>query len=81
MLLETRIKRMAQHLKQRGFCVVFDRDLERCWPSSRMSSARRERKSKKYAESQGCNAAILDAGFGMKAILQKPEFGIGAASI
>ena len=40
----------------------------RCWPSSRMSRAERERKIQEFAESQGCNAAILDAGFGTRAI-------------
>src|SRR5262245_26688816 len=25
---------IAQQLKERGFCLVFNDDLERCWPSS-----------------------------------------------
>jgi hypothetical protein len=46
-----------------------------------MSRGERERKIQEFAESQGCNAAILDAGFGTRAILQKLELGIDAASI
>ena len=69
--LKTLAERITQRLKERGFCVVFDRDLERCWPSSRMSRAERERKIQELAESQGCTAAILDAGFGTRAIFQK----------
>jgi muramoyltetrapeptide carboxypeptidase LdcA involved in peptidoglycan recycling len=79
--LKTLAEHIAQQLKERGFCVIFDRDLERCWPSSRMSRGERERKIQEFAESQGCNAAILDAGFGTRAILQKLELGIDAASI
>ena len=78
--LETLAEHIAQELKERGFCVVFDRDLERCWPSSRMARAERERKIQGFAESQGWTTAILDAGFGTTAIFQKPEPGIDAAS-
>jgi len=44
---------IAQQLKERGFCVVFEGDLERCWPSSGMSQTERERKIQDFAESQG----------------------------
>jgi hypothetical protein len=72
---------IAQQLKERGFCVVFDCDLERCWPSSGMSQADRERKIQDFAESQGWTAAILEAGFATRAIFQKSEPSIDAASI
>jgi hypothetical protein len=72
---------IAQQLKERGFCVVFECDLERCWPSSGMSPAERERKIQDFAESQGWTAAILNAGFATRAIFQKPEPSIDAASI
>ena len=62
---------IAQQLKERGFCVVLDLDLERCWPSSRMPQAERESKIQEFAESQGWTAATLDAGFGTRAIFQK----------
>ncbi len=72
---------ITQQLEERGFCVVLDSDLERCWPSSRMAQAEQERKIQDFAESQGWTAAILDAGFITRAIFQKPEPGINAESI
>jgi len=71
---------IAQQLKERGFCVVFEGDLERCWPSSGMSEAERERKIQDFAESQGWTAAI-EAGFATIAIFEKPEPSIDAALI
>ena len=71
---------IAQQLKERGFCVVFEGDLERCWQSSGMSRAERERKIQDFAESQGWTAAI-QAGFATRAIFQKAEPGIDAESI
>jgi hypothetical protein len=72
---------VAQQLEERAFCVVFEGDLDRCWPSSGMSQAERERKIQDFAESQGWTAAILEAGFATRAIFQKPEPGIDAESI
>jgi hypothetical protein len=79
--LKVLAEHIAQQLKERAFCVVFDGDLERCWPSSGMSQAERERKIQDFAESQGWTAAILEAGFATRAIFQKAEPGIDAASI
>jgi hypothetical protein len=72
---------IAQQLNERGFCVVFEGDLERCWPSSGMSQAEREREIQDFAESQGWAAAILEAGFTTRAIFQKAEPSIDAVSI
>ena len=80
-VLKILAEHIAQQLKERGFCVVFDRDLERCWPSGRMTRAEREREIQDFAESQGWTAAILDAGSTTRAIFQKPEPGIDAESI
>jgi hypothetical protein len=71
---------IAQQLEKRGFCVVFEHDLERCWPSSGMSQAERERKIRDFAESQGWTAAI-QAGFATRAIFEKAEPGIDTESI
>jgi hypothetical protein len=72
---------IAQQLRGRGFCVVFEHDLERCWPRGEMLQSERERKIQDFAESQGWTAAILDAGFSIRAIFQEPEPSIDAASI
>jgi hypothetical protein len=79
-LLGILAEHIAQQLKERGFCVVFEHDLERCWPSSGMSQAERERKIQDFAESQGWTAAI-QAGFATRAIFQKAEPSIDAESI
>jgi len=71
--LKTLTEHIAQQLKQRGFCVVFEYDLERCWPSSRMARPERERKIQEFAEAQGWTAAIRDAGFVTRVILRKLE--------
>ena len=77
------LKILAEHIeqqfKERGFCVVFEHDLERRWPSSEMSQAEREKKIRDFAESQGWTAAI-QAGFATRAIFQKAEPGIEAES-
>ena len=72
---------IAQQLNERGFCVVFDRDLERCWSSGKMTRAEREREIQAFAESQGWTASILNAGFPMSARFQKAEASGDAASI
>ncbi len=46
-----------------------------------MARAELEREIQGFAESQGWTAAILDAGFGTRAILRKLEPSIGVASI
>jgi hypothetical protein len=72
---------IAQQLKERRSCLVFEHDLERCWPSSGMSRPERDRKIQDFAESQGWTVAILDAGWCTRAKFQKPEPSIDAASI
>jgi hypothetical protein len=79
--LEILARHIAQQLEERGFCVVFDRDLERCWPSGRMTRAEREIEIQAFAESQRWTAAILNAGFFMSVRFQKAEPGSDAASI
>jgi hypothetical protein len=79
--MKTLAEYIAQQLKNREFFVVFEHDLERCWPSNRMSRAEREREIQGFAESQGWTAAILDGAFGMRAILRKVEPAIDTASI
>jgi hypothetical protein len=62
---------VAQQLEERAFCVVFEGDPDRSWPSSGISQAERERKIQDFAESQGWTAAILEAGFATRAIFSK----------
>ena len=78
-LLGILAEHIAQQLKERGFCVVFEHDLERCWPSSGMSRAEREREIQDFAESQGWTAEILDAGFVTRTIFRSLEPGVASS--
>jgi len=62
---------IAAKLGEEAFCVVFEDDLERCWPSNKMPQARRKKEIQDFAESQGWTAAILEGAFGTRAIFQK----------
>jgi len=69
--MKTLTKDIAARLAEGAFCVVFDDDLERCWPSNKIPPARRKREIENFAESQGWTAAILEGAFGTRAIFQK----------
>jgi len=51
-VLKTLAKHVAAHLAERAFCVVFEDDLERCWPSARLKRAVREKEIQSFAGSQ-----------------------------
>lgn len=70
--LKTLTKHIAAQLEERGFCVVFEDDLTRCWPSNHMSEAERNSEIHRFAESQGWSATILDGVFGKRAIFERP---------
>jgi hypothetical protein len=71
------LKALAEHigarLGERAFCVVFENDLERCWPRKEMARTKRETEIQHFAESQGWTAAILEGGFGMRPLFQRLE--------
>jgi len=72
--METLAKHVAARVEERGFCVVFENALERCWPSSKMTHAKRKKEIQSFAESRGWTAAILEGGFGIRAVFRKgPE--------
>jgi hypothetical protein len=64
-------KHVAAQLEERSFCVVFEGDLERCWPRKGIARSERERKIQAFAESQGWTAAIVDGAFGTRAIFRR----------
>jgi hypothetical protein len=64
-------KHVAAQLEERSFCVVFEGDLERCWPRKGIARPERERKIQAFAESQGWTAAIVEGAFGTRAIISK----------
>jgi len=69
------VKHVAAQLEERSFCVVFESDLERCWPRRGIARSERERKIQAFADSQGWSAAIVDSAFGTRAIFQRLEPG------
>jgi hypothetical protein len=69
--MKTLTKNIAAKLGEGAFCVVFEDDLERCWPSDKMPQARRQKEIQTFAESQGWTAAILDGAFGTRAIFRR----------
>jgi hypothetical protein len=73
MVLKALAENIAARLQERAFCVVFENDLERCWPRKEMARTKREREIQGFAESQGWTAAILEGGFGMRAIFRSLE--------
>ena len=71
--MKTLVKYIATQLEERVFCVVFDDDLERCWPRKKIARLERERRIRFFAESQSWTVAILENEFGTRAIFRKVE--------
>jgi hypothetical protein len=69
--MKTLVKHVAARLEERGFCVVFENDVERCWPSNKMTHAKQKREIHSFAESQGWTATVLEGGFGTRAIFRE----------
>ena len=70
--LKTLAKHIAEQLEERGFCVVFEDDLNRCWPSNDMEPTTRLREIHCFAEAHGWSAAIVDTGLlGTRAIFER----------
>jgi hypothetical protein len=72
--LKTLAKHVATQLEERAFCVVFEDDLERCWPGNQVPRAERDSEIHRFAESQGWSVAIVEGALGARAIFEKePE--------
>ena len=71
--LKALTEHIAEHLEKRLFCVVFEDDLKRCWPSNPIDQAKRNSEIRDFAKSQGWSATILEGVFGTRAIFQKLE--------
>jgi len=68
------MRKLATHiersLKEREFCVVFEDELERCWPIEKIKRADREKQIQTFAKSRGWIVSILNTDFGMRAIFE-----------
>jgi len=69
-------KDIERSLRGRGFCVVLEDELERCWPSGKLNRADREKDIESFAESRGWNVSILNTDSGiMRAIFERQAEG------
>jgi hypothetical protein len=71
--LITLIEHISAQVVLRGFCLVFDDDLERCFPSNQMSPEERNTEIYRFAECQGWTATTRDGVFGTTTIFQRLE--------
>jgi hypothetical protein len=70
--MKTLAEHIAQQLKNREFCIVFEDELDRCWPRKKLRRAERERQIQAFAESRGWSASIHDSDSGStRAIFQQ----------
>jgi hypothetical protein len=69
-------KHIEQRLKERGFCLVLEDALERCWPSHEINRPDREEQIETFAKTHGWMVSFLTADSGvMRAIFarHRPE--------
>jgi hypothetical protein len=64
---------IATRLEQREFCLVFEDELERCWPSEDMESIERENQINAFAKSHGWTVSVLSVDSGSRAIFRKRD--------
>lgn len=65
-------KHIERTLEERGFCVVLEDELERCWPSEQIDPGDREEQIQGFAESHGWVVSILNTDSGvMRAIFER----------
>ena len=50
--------RIERDLEERHFCVVFEDEIERCWPKEKFDQMEREEEIQAFAESHGWDASI-----------------------
>ena len=67
---------LAEHieksLKERGFCVVLEDELQRYWPIEKIDCEDRREQIQTFAESHGWIVSILDNDYGaMRAIFER----------
>jgi hypothetical protein len=63
-------KHIERSLRERGFCVVLEDELKRCWPSGKINRADREKDIESFAKSRGWKVAILNTDFGARAVFE-----------
>jgi hypothetical protein len=69
--METLAKRIEHDLEERHFCVVFEDEVERCWPKEQLDRVEREEEIQAFANSRGWSASIYDSDGFTRAIFLK----------
>jgi len=59
--MKTLTKRIERDLEERHFCVVFEDEVERCWPKEKLNGMSREEEIQAFAKSRGWNAFIYNS--------------------
>ena len=68
--MDTLAEHIEQNLRKRGFCVVFENELNRWWSSEKTKPADREKQIQTFPKSRGWIVSILDTDSGMRAIFK-----------
>jgi len=63
--MDTLAKHIERCLKEREFCLVFEDELERCWPSKEIDPTEREEAIQTFAESHGWSVSVLNTDSGL----------------
>ena len=58
------VQHIEQTLRERGFCVVFEDELERCWPIEKIDRGDREEQIQTFGKSHGWIVTILNTDSG-----------------
>lgn len=72
--MDTLANHIEQTLKERGFCLVLEDELQRCWPSEKLKDADREEQIETFAQSHEWIVSILNTDSGsIRAIFEGPH--------
>jgi hypothetical protein len=58
--LEALAKHIERRLKERAFCVVFENEIERCWPRRKLKRTELDGQIQVFANSRGWSVSIHD---------------------
>ena len=67
--MDTLTEHIERRLKEREFCLVFEKELERYWPSQKIDPTERENQIQTFAKSHGWNASVLNTDSGLVRVL------------
>jgi len=66
-------RHIEQSLKERGFCVVFEDELERCWLSEKIDLEDRQERIQSFAKSRAWIVSVLNSDSGGTRAIFEPQ--------